>query len=105
MDIIIELNTGNDDSKIVLSIPNVFTPNGDGKNDFFEIKSNSQPKNFFLVIKNRWGRKVFESNDINNSWNGKIDNENCSEGVYFYTIQFPSQDVIEQKSGFVHLYR
>jgi gliding motility-associated-like protein len=62
-------------------IPNVFTPNGDGFNDSFKIL-NKTP-NTKILISNRWGVKVFESEDYNNDWQG----ENLPEGVYFYSIQ------------------
>ena len=64
-----------------LVIPNVITPNGDGFNDFFEIKNN---ENWVIqiAIYNRWGNKVFEDSDYKNKWNGN----SLSSGVYFYII-------------------
>lgn len=67
-------------------IPNVFTPNRDGKNDVL----NPFPYRFIdkidISIYNRWGQPVFHSNDIDINWNGKEDGkgEDCTEGVYFY---------------------
>ncbi|MDR2836244.1 MAG: gliding motility-associated C-terminal domain-containing protein [Bacteroidales bacterium] len=70
-----------------LKIPNVFTPNGDGVGDFFEIKSDIVLKNFSLIISGTQGEKVFESNNANNFWDGKISgNNDAPEGVYYYTI-------------------
>ncbi len=68
-----------------LIIPNVFTPNGDGDNDYFLI-SGVGIKTYSVVIYNRWGRKVFESNDIKQSWDGK----NVNDGTYFYLIKAES---------------
>ena len=93
------------DYQIDLSIPNIFTPNGDGKNDYFTIVTDYSPENYVIYIKNRWGRKVFETQDINNNWDGMINGEYCSEGVYYYIIQYQNQGKREQKNGFVHLYR
>ncbi len=64
-----------------LIIPNVFTPNGDGHNDFFEIKNNENWK-IQLSVYNRWGIRVFESNDYKNNWNG----DQLSTGTYFYVL-------------------
>jgi gliding motility-associated-like protein len=62
-------------------IPNVITPNGDGFNEFFKVL-NKTP-NTQIVISNRWGIKVFESNDYQNDWFG----EGLPDGVYFYSIK------------------
>lgn len=52
-------------------IPNTFTPNGDGYNEFF-LGYGTYIKAFQIMIFDRWGNKIFESNDINNGWNGKV---------------------------------
>ena len=82
-----------------LSIPNVFTPNGDGKNDEFAISANGI-KTFWIEIYNRWGKKEFESSDITKSWDGK----KVSDGTYFYIIRAESINgkKFDQK-GFVQL--
>lgn len=64
-------------------IPNIFTPNDDGINDVFYIKS-LQP-NTAMNIYNRWGSIVYSSTNYQNNWNG----ENNSEGVYYYIVQLP----------------
>ena len=54
-----------------LFIPNAFTPNGDGNNDFFEMFGNKQAMVFWdIEVFDRWGEKVFESNDLNFKWDG-----------------------------------
>lgn len=68
--------------------PNIFTPNGDGLNDVFEIPS--LPSDFCsssfanIIIYNRWGIEVFRSTDTNFKWTGK----GMNDGVYFYVIDF-----------------
>ncbi|PWS30562.1 gliding motility-associated C-terminal domain-containing protein [Pedobacter paludis] len=66
-----------------LFIPNLFTPNGDGGNDAFEIRG----LNFFaennLVIVNRWGNEVYKSSNYQNNWTG----EGLNEGTYFYVLR------------------
>lgn len=66
-------------------IPNVFTPNGDGINDFFFINFNVV-KNFKVEVFNRWGERVFESEDPKFSWDGKYRGELVPAGVYFYLV-------------------
>lgn len=60
-------------------IPNVFTPNGDGRNDFFTIRNLFQYDYRSLIIKNRWGKTVYESSQYNNNWDGR----GVSDGVYY----------------------
>lgn len=71
-----------------LTIPNVFTPNGDNTNDFFKVEY-SGLDSFEIKIYNRWGEEVFNTNDSNNYWNGKIHNSEAevSDGTYFYVLQ------------------
>jgi len=69
-------------------IPNIFTPNGDGINDLFEVQGIKN--DFYLLIFNRWGMKIFESDG--NWWNGKATGENESpEGTYFYVLNIPGR--------------
>ncbi|MBE8722089.1 T9SS type B sorting domain-containing protein [Sphingobacterium pedocola] len=65
-----------------LIIPNVFTPNGDGKNDRFEIVGHEGFDRIDLVILNRWGNEVYSSSDYRNEWDGS----GLNEGTYFYLI-------------------
>lgn len=74
-----------DDYCCNLNAPNIFTPNDDGLNDVFEVTSPSNLDRFQLKIYNRWGRRVFESTDITNYWDGKNNNsEPASSGVYYW---------------------
>jgi gliding motility-associated-like protein len=68
-----------------LNIPNVFTPNGDGRNDEF-IVTGIGMKTYSVSIFDRWGKKVYESSDIKESWNGK----NGDDGTYYYMIKAES---------------
>lgn len=62
-------------------IPNVFSPNGDGLNDFFFVEGITGTNNTVKIF-NRWGRIVFEARNYNNNWNGG----EVSDGTYFYEI-------------------
>ena len=89
-------------------LPNVFSPNGDNKNDAFSLQAtiNQCFDEFFQInIYNRWGKLVYNSNDVLFEWNGTINNDGgeLSEGVYYYTIQLSAIDI--PKNGFVHLFR
>jgi gliding motility-associated-like protein len=79
--------------------PNVFTPNGDGINDLFEIKG--LQKGDKINIYNRWGTKVFYNINEHAYWDGyTTSGEPCSSGTYFYTLDLING---ERKSGYVQL--
>lgn len=90
-----------------LHIPNAFTPNGDGINDVFAI-SKFNVSAFSIEIRNRWGELIFESKDIERSWNGTKFNSGEIQpiGSYTYTIRYtvtPGQELVE--TGLVNLVR
>ncbi len=85
----------------VLTIPNVFTPNGDGMNDFFDV-GYSGDELFYLQIYDRWGTKYFESRNRTQLWDGKdLNGKDVADGVYFYTVEVGSK----QYSGSLSLLR
>ncbi|MGY3053687.1 gliding motility-associated-like protein [Pedobacter sp. UYEF25] len=65
-----------------LFIPNLFTPNGDGINDVFEIRGLDLFYSNDLVIVNRWGNEVYKANNYQNNWSGN----GLNEGTYFYKL-------------------
>jgi gliding motility-associated-like protein len=71
-------------------IPNVFTPNNDGKNDLFMVYTSGSVKFFELTVFNRWGEKVYDSNDIFRGWDGTYKGIQVNPGSYVYqaTITF-----------------
>ena len=76
------------------AIPNVFTPNGDTENPYFEIEDVELnycfDTEFSIQIFTRWGKKVFEDDKVNFQWDGKMKNGvPCADGVYFYIIDSP----------------
>ncbi len=72
----------------VLYIPNVFTPNGDGNNDFFEIFGDLNALRFLEVkVFDRWGEKVFESNDLHFKWDGTFKGKAMMPAVFVYIVK------------------
>ncbi|MGB0176784.1 MAG: gliding motility-associated C-terminal domain-containing protein, partial [Owenweeksia sp.] len=65
--------------------PNAFTPNGDGRNDRFDLKANCDLLNYKIQIYDRWGQKVFESTDIDVSWDGLDVNKTAT---FTYNLQY-----------------
>ena len=79
-------------------IPNVFTPNGDGKNDRFQI-ANIEQIPWRLEVYNRWGRRVYESAAYRNEWDG----EGLPSGVYYYGLS--NAQTKRQLKGWVQILR
>ncbi len=73
---------------IITNLTNVFTPNGDGKNDVFAFP-NFDTENYSIKfeIYNRWGNLVFNGNDSNSKWDGTINGKKASEGTYYYIVE------------------
>ena len=71
-----------------LSMPNVFSPNGDGTNDFFIPVKAEELNSFELLIYNRWGDIIHKSNDSSAGWNGKANGINCPEGAYYWIVKY-----------------
>jgi gliding motility-associated-like protein len=67
-------------------IPSAFSPNGDGANDIFRVKTGDIPRSFNMIVFNRYGAKVFESADISAGWNGTIGSNQAPAGAYVYTV-------------------
>lgn len=66
-----------------LVIPNLYTPNGDGTNDAFEIRGLDLFAENDIVIVNRWGNEVYRTTGYKNNWTG----EGLNEGTYFYLLR------------------
>ena len=73
-------------SESMLTVPNVFTPNGDGMNDEFRVVYRSI-KEFHGWVYNRWGHKVYEWTDPSKGWDGTIGGSPAAEGAYYYVIR------------------
>lgn len=86
-------------------VPNAFTPNGDGRNDEFMVYG-FNITDFNLSIFNRWGMKIFSSDEMGQAWDGTYDGVESPQGVYVYLVTYRDvQDKVKTLSGKVHLIR
>lgn len=69
-----------------LFMPNAFTPNGDNENDILFVEGNVIDE-MYLAVYNRWGEKVFESEDKSIGWDGRYKNELLEPDVYGYYLR------------------
>jgi gliding motility-associated-like protein len=72
------------DCEIILEIPNVFTPNKDGTNDLFAPIISNGIVSMRTIIYNRWGNKVYETNQLLIDWDG----QGANDGTYFWIIYY-----------------
>lgn len=102
-----------DPEEPIYELPNVFTPNGDGINDVF-IPRNITPDLITYVkmhIFNRWGRTVYDTDDIFINWNGRVggNGQPCSPGTYFYVCDVemttPEGPVTKRLQGSIMIVR
>ncbi|TDO23630.1 gliding motility-associated C-terminal domain-containing protein [Sediminibacterium goheungense] len=90
-----------------IEAPNIFSPNGDGIHDFFNISTKCQPAYYSLFIYNRNGQVIFFSNSHTKLWNGTYQGKPVPIGTYYYLIKVRgvSETVPKQKSGSITLIR
>jgi len=71
-----------------LYVPTAFTPNGDGKNDKWQIPGLAVHPDAVVTIYNRWGQVVYQAKDYyDNPWNGKVNGVEQPTGTFVYMIQ------------------
>jgi len=86
-------------------IPNTFTPDGDGLNDFFKIEVRGVSK-YHLCIFNRWGELLFESQDPSDVWNGGKQDYYAPDGIYFWTLEvldFAGKPMLDKEHSRGHI--
>jgi gliding motility-associated-like protein len=83
-----------------ITLPNIFTPNGDGVNDRF-VPFEAFPGKWVLTIFNRWGSEVFSSTNLVQGWNG----EEAPSGTYYWVIEPRDGQQGGSKAGYVMLVR
>lgn len=90
----------------VSSIPTAFNPNSSvEENRTFKLFAEPENRvtNFALYIYDRWGKLVFESNDVNESWDGTYNGNPCNAGVYVWTVYFEGSEGQSTNRGTVTL--
>lgn len=86
-------------------VPQAFTPNKDGLNDVF-MPVGAGIKSYEMNIYNRWGTRLFTSNDPQKGWDGNFNQEACQDGVYIWTILVTGlKDELKTLNGTVTLSR
>lgn len=101
VDPVLENQTITTSIPIKITIPNVFTPNGDGYNDYFVIDGIENCTDSKLFIKSNSGNIVFQASNYQNDWSG----ENLPDGVYLYYFVYKSNNIEEKMSGRVIIKR
>ncbi len=87
-----------------LEAANIITPNGDGKNDFWEIFNPERIQNFKVDIYSASGEKIFSTTDYpNNKWNGRKNGKSIPQGSYFYIMTSPDKSIVFK--GVINLIR
>jgi gliding motility-associated-like protein len=88
-------------------MPNAFTPNNDGQNDVFKPSFSVLPSKYTFTVYNRYGAKVFETNNVSEGWNGRLSNgSKALEGAYIYYLKIESGagKVLEKRGNFSLIY-
>lgn len=89
-------------------IPNTFTPNGDGLNDWFgPVATGISENGYLFTIYNRWGELIYRSNKPGEAWDGKVSGEAAMTGVYTYKLLCRPNEKVKMKEliGSVYLMR
>ena len=92
---------------IIVFIPDVFTPDdaGPNKNNTFNVAALNY-KTFQMSIYNRWGEKLYETNDLLKGWDGYANGAECMQGVYVYHVEVTSlEDKVYKYDGTLTLLR
>ena len=86
--------------------PSAFSPNGDGANDIFRVRTADDPKSFSMLVFNRFGQKVFESANVGIGWNGTFAGNPAPTGAYvFVIVATTSSGTLVKRQGTVMLVR
>lgn len=92
------------DCEVILEMPNVLTPNNDGKNDSFIPIKYKGISSATLKIFNRWGEELFSTSDIEKGWDGSSGSSLCTDGTYFWILQYRTvTNKSDEQKGFLTL--
>ncbi|MFL5747244.1 MAG: gliding motility-associated C-terminal domain-containing protein [Niastella sp.] len=79
-----------------ITVPNAFTPNGDGHNDYLYPLNAWKAINLEFIIYNRYGQIVFRTNNWTNKWDGRINGQMQSSGVFVWLLRYTLLDTGEK---------
>lgn len=88
------------------TVPTGFSPNGDGNNDVLNVYGTLNVTEYHMEVYNRWGQKLYETNDKTKGWDGTFKGQEAPVGVYAYVFKATTTDGKQvQKSGNITLIR
>jgi gliding motility-associated-like protein len=90
------------EDEFTLYVPNSFSPNGDGINDFFQAKGQGIDT-FHMQVFDRWGELLFTSNSILDGWDGESKGKRCKTDVYTWVVKVKAGKFTKSLTGFVSL--
>ena len=94
------------DNRLIIYVPNSFTPNRDEFNNSFKPVVPIPLKNYQFTIYNRWGELIFESFDKEEGWDGTFNGQMVQEGTYSWKMVISTSKVDGLiKNGNVNLFR
>lgn len=86
----------------VILFPNAFTPNGDGRNDYFKILNAFNLTDYTLTIYNRWGQLVYSTTDFTQGWNGQVKGLPQDPGMFVYYSSYKKDNIpVTTKGTFI----
>jgi len=88
-----------------LFVPNAFSPNGDGLNDFLNIQIDGEYDRFDFRINDRWGKLLFHTTDINVGWDGTTGGSLLSGDAFGYILEIECNGEITIRQGNITLIR
>ena len=98
------LNMPFDKNDYTLYVPNSFTPNKDVVNDMWFVKGTCI-NSFNCLIFNRWGERIMELVNINETWDGTFKGKNVPDGVYVYLIEAETNNGTIYRNGHITVFR
>jgi gliding motility-associated-like protein len=86
----------------VILFPNAFTPNGDGRNDYFKILNAFDLTDYTLTIYNRWGQLVYSTTDFRQGWDGQLKGQPQDPGLFVYYSSYKKDNIpVTTKGTFI----
>lgn len=86
----------------VILFPNAFTPNGDGRNDYFKILNAFNLTDYTLTIYNRWGQLVYSTTDFRQGWDGQLKGLPQDPGMFVYYASYKKDNIpVTTKGSFI----